>query len=260
MSILYTINNKLVTINNKFIQKYVAPEYSITIGASTHGSVSASSLTATEGTIITLTASPDTGYELDYFTLNGVALASDSFVMPASNVTVSAVFVASGPTIDEVTIGSQTWMAKNLAIDDGQDGIYTQTVNYGQGNVVEYYYTWDAAVRIAGSISGWHLPTNAELNTLATTVGGSSTAGTKLKSTYGWDSGNGTDDYGFSAFPAGARYSSGFSEFGRYANFWRSERSGSENAYYCYFTTDSSIHLHYNRRTSGKSVRLIKDS
>ena len=106
------------------------------------------------------------------------------------------------PPMDEVQIGNQIWKNKNLAIDDGQGGIYTQTVNYGQGNVVEYYYSWDAAVRVAASITGWHLPTAAEWDTLAATVGGTSTGGTKLKSTYGWTEGNGTDDYGFAAFPA----------------------------------------------------------
>ena len=45
------------------------------------------------------------------------------------------------PVLDEVTIGTQTCMSKNLAIDDGQGGISTRTVNYGQGDVVEYYNT-----------------------------------------------------------------------------------------------------------------------
>ena len=67
---------------------------------------------------------------------------------------------------DEVQIGNQIWKSKNLDINDGQGGVYTQTVNYGQGNVTEYYYTWQAATRIANSISGYHLPTIAEFNTL----------------------------------------------------------------------------------------------
>ena len=259
MSILYTINNKLVTINNKFIQKYVAPEYSITIGASTNGSVSASSLTATEGTTITLTASADTGYELDYFTLNGVALASDSFVMPASNVTVSAVFVASGPTFDEVTIGSQTWMSKNLAIDDGQGGISTQTVNYGDGDVTEYYYTFDAAVRVASTVDGWHLPSYDEFNTLATYLG--SNPGTKLKSTNGWSSGNGTDDFGFKGLPAGV-YMPGYGQFGSKVGFWSSTGYPGVDvyAYYRYLYTGNGFTSDAYWKSYLFSVRLVKDS
>jgi uncharacterized protein (TIGR02145 family) len=46
---------------------------------------------------------------------------------------------------------------------------------------------------------------------LITTAGGPETAGKKLKSTSGWDdydgkSGNGTDDFGFSALPGGSKY------------------------------------------------------
>jgi len=52
---------------------------------------------------------------------------------------------------------------------------------------------------------GWHLPTRTEWNALFTEVGGKSTAGKILKSQTGWD-GNGTDEYGFSALPAGGRY------------------------------------------------------
>ena len=167
-----------------------------------------------------------------------------------------------GPTFDEVTIGTQTWMAKNLAIDDGQGGIYTQTVNYGHGDVVEYYYIWKAAVRVAESIEGWHLPSDEEWTTLANAVGGSSVTGKKLKSSYGWNSGNGTDDYGFSAFPAGDWYrSSSFEQFGNQANFWTSTQRSVSTCYCRYFNSNSSIYSNQkDSYNNGYSVRLIKDS
>ena len=107
-------------------------------------------------------------------------------------------------------------------------------------------YTWTAAMNIASSYlsasaaavisaphqgvcpAGWHIPTDAEWTTLVNYVGGSSTAGTALKSTSGWyDSGNGTDTYGFSALPAGVRLSSGlFSYVGYYADFWSATEGG----------------------------------
>lgn len=163
------------------------------------------------------------------------------------------------PSFDEVTIGSQTWMAKNLAIDDGQGGIYTQTVNYGQGNVTEYYYTWEAAVRVAASVTGWHLPTAAEWDTLANAVGGASTAGTKLKSTYGWTSGNGTDDYGFAAFPAGYQSSGSFSSLGSLAYFWTATEASSSIAYSRRFSTGASVGSNNLNKSRGSSVRLVKD-
>lgn len=161
---------------------------------------------------------------------------------------------------DEVQIGNQIWKSKNLAIDDGQGGIYTQTVNYGQGDVVEYYYTWDAAIRIAASISGWHLPTAAEWDTLAATVGGTSIVGTKLKSTYGWENnGNGDGSYDFAAFPAGGWNSGTFYGLGSDAYFWTATEKSSTNAYNCSFDTFASMNSGNYKKTRCFSVRLIKD-
>lgn len=257
-------NSKILTLGGNWITPVAGvgplPMYSIIIGTSSHGSVSASSLTATEGTIITLTATPDTDYELGYFTMNGIAIVGNSFVMPNGDVTVAAVFVAAAPSFDTVTIGSQTWISKNLAIDDGQSGIYTQTVNYGQGNVTEYYYTWDAAVRLAASIDGFHLPSMDEFRALLTAVGGSSTAGTMLKSTYGWTAGNGTDNYGFSAFPAGTYYEGTYYDTGSYASFW-SSGSSSDTGYILNFETDAKGYTNGGSyKTAGCSVRLIQDT
>jgi len=160
-----------------------------------------------------------------------------------------------------VTIGDNTWASNNLAIDDGQGGIYTQTVNYGQGDVVEYYYTWFAAVRVAATVQGWHLSTEAEWDALAEAVGGSSTAGTKLKSSYGWNSGNGTDDYGFAALPAGFWYSGSFEYLGSGAYFWTANDSEIwGNAYRRYFYTGASMISGYTPKTYAYSVRLVKDA
>ena len=166
-----------------------------------------------------------------------------------------------GPTFDSVTIGSQTWMSKNLAIDDGQGGIMTRTVNYGQSDVVEYYYTWDAALRVADTIEGWHLPTDAEFGTLVESVGGYSTAGTKLKSTYGWRGiGNGTDDYGFTALPAGY-YWSNFSVTNEEGWFWTANESGESNATLrqCRWNWNN-LESNYIDKTVYMSVRLIQDT
>ena len=71
--------------------------YSINLADVENGSISADTDTAIEGTIITLTATPVAGYELDYWTVTTadgsfVTVADNQFVMPAGNVTVSAVF------------------------------------------------------------------------------------------------------------------------------------------------------------------------
>lgn len=68
-------------------------------------------------------------------------------------------------------------MAVNLDVDDGLGGIYAYDNN--EANVATYgrLYTWDAAVRVAASIEGWHLPSDAEWNTLTAYLGGTSVAG-----------------------------------------------------------------------------------
>jgi uncharacterized protein (TIGR02145 family) len=151
-------------------------------------------------------------------------------------------------------------MAKNLAIDDGGEGIYTQTVNYGQGDVVEYYYDWDAAMRVAESIEGWHLPSLIEWDSLADAVGGTSTAGTYLKSRYGWSLGKGIDDYGFSAFPAGYENNDRFYSKGSYAYFWTATTFGLTKACCRSFSNGASMDMNTNDIRRGYSVRLIKDS
>ena len=122
---------------------------------------------------------------------------------------------------------------------------------------------------------GWHLPDTTEWETLFTAVGGVQDesytirwngAGTALKSTSGWnefegESGNGTDAFGFSALPAGARDGNGdYYSGGDYAFFWSSTEGSSSYAY--------SMYLHYGNgyaylndlnKNYGHSVRCLKD-
>ena len=189
-----------------------------------------------------------------------------------------------GQSYKTVSIGSQTWMAQNLNYETANSYCYSNTPS----NCTKYgrLYTWAAAMDSAGTWSangkgcgdaktctptypvrgvcptGWHLPTKAEFETLFTAVGGSSTAGTKLKSTSGWvENGNGTDGYSFSALPAGYwnRYQS-YDYVGSFAAFWSSTEDDSSYAY--------SMDLQYNSdyaglspwyKYHGYSVRCVKD-
>jgi uncharacterized protein (TIGR02145 family) len=153
-----------------------------------------------------------------------------------------------------VKIGDQIWMNKNLAIDDGGDGI---TINKETG---EHYYTWDAAKRVAEKIKGWHLPTIAEWDFLAANAGGREVCGNKLKAASGWDdNSNGTDDFGFSALPAGD-YDGSFSYLGSSAHFWTATEYNSSSAYNRYLNTGASMGSNNYYENSQYSVRLVKDS
>jgi len=140
-----------------------------------------------------------------------------------------------GKTYKTVKIGKQTWMAENMSkktanswcLGEGGNinmwGDEKLTPSEVQANCNKYgrLYKWDAAKTVCPS--GWRLPDSADWARLFTAVGGEmfggatwQDAGTKLKAKSGWDdyfdwnsnsykSGNGTDDYGFSALPGGGR-------------------------------------------------------
>ena len=189
-----------------------------------------------------------------------------------------------GHSYKTVTIGTQTWMAQNLNYETANSYCYNENAS----NCTKYgrLYTWAAAMDSVGSWSangkgcgygktcsptypvrgvcpsGWHLPTQTEWNTLFTAVGGSSTAGTKLKSTTGWNgSGNGTDDYSFSALPAGLRsYNGSYYYEGNYAYFWSSTEYDNFSAFNMSLGySGDDAYLDDNNKYVGYSVRCVKD-
>lgn len=147
-----------------------------------------------------------------------------------------------------VKIGDQVWMSKNLAIDDDGDGVYYNPKNK------EYYYTWDAAVRIAKDIPGWHLPSVDEWNEACEACGVEPI-----------ESGGYVEDARelydrLKIIPAGTySCSSGsFYEVGTYARFWNIIESGS-SAFSRYFGYGATMGQHTYRKYYGYSVRLVKD-
>ena len=86
-----------VTIKAVFKKDSSPPQpiqYRVTIQAGTGGTASGSSVSATAGTEITLTATPDSGYHFKEWQVisGGVTISNNRFIMPAANVTVKAVF------------------------------------------------------------------------------------------------------------------------------------------------------------------------
>jgi uncharacterized protein (TIGR02145 family) len=166
-----------------------------------------------------------------------------------------------GKKYKTVTIGTQTWMAENL--NYGTENSYC----YGDSssNCTQYgrLYTWSAA--ISACPSGWHLPTRNEYETLVTVVGGESVASGRLMSTTGWGNFsmcNGSDVFGFTALPAGARSSSGdFDGLRKAAHFWSSTEVG-DGAYIMTGMKDTGGEVYLNTGTNksrGLSVRCIKN-
>ena len=99
---------------------FTANAYSITVVQPTGGTVSASATSATAGTTIELTATPAEGYTLDYFTLDGARINGNTFIMPARNVEVSAVFTANAYSITVVQPTGGTVSASKLSAFFGE--------------------------------------------------------------------------------------------------------------------------------------------
>jgi len=138
-----------------------------------------------------------------------------------------------GKAYKEVAIGEQTWMAENLNYASGGSVCYDD--DPAHCDMYGRLYTWEDAK--AACPVGWHLPNDAEWTELIDFISGLSSAGTApiLKSTTGWSCGShipcGTDNYGFSALPAGIEKVDGafFGDggHGEYAYWWSAtEREG----------------------------------
>ena len=176
---------------------------------------------------------------------------SDSFTDPRD-----------GQSYDIVQIGSQTWMAENLNYE-----VEGSTCPEGENSNCSRYgrlYTWDIARTVCPE--GWHLPDSADFEQLIADVGGADVAGYALKSTSGWfKKGNGSDDYGFKALPAGYRLGGSesapgkFDGIGGYAHLWSATETADGLAYY--MLLDFSIKvakLSAFGKDEARSVRCVK--
>ena len=104
--VFYTVQEgkqeESIKLSTAFDAEPGAVKYSINVVQPANGSVAASATSATAGTTVKLTATPAEGYTLDYFTLDGARINGNTFIMPARNVEVSAVFTANAYSITVV--------------------------------------------------------------------------------------------------------------------------------------------------------------
>jgi uncharacterized protein (TIGR02145 family) len=113
---------------------------------------------------------------------------------------------------------------------------------------------------------GWRVPTKGDWTSLTNEVGGSSTAGTKLKAAnVSWASSwGGTDDYRFSVLPAGYydNNSENYYYSGTGAFCWMSTIDNVDNNEYVYFqrfSTNASSLIVTANQSNKYSVRLVRD-
>ena len=192
-------------------------------------------------------------------------------------------------TYKTVTIGkgadAQTWMAENLNYYDETfkdlSWCYSEDPNC---EITGRYYTWDAAKEACPN--GWHLPTMEEWNKLIRYASDlvckvdemCADAATPLKSQNGWGkpytfegNPNGTDEYGFSAIPAGFRDKDGEFIFEGheegdeggyvYASFWSASGNDTDpnKAWTVYLLHDGAVYITGEKKDFGFPVRCVKD-
>jgi uncharacterized protein (TIGR02145 family) len=84
-----------------------------------------------------------------------------------------------------------------------------------------------------------------------------------MKASEGWEnSGNGTDDYGFSALPGGIREDGGyFDDMPFYGKWWSATEDSEENAWKRYMSSDSEeVTTESDYKVFGLSIRCVRDN
>jgi uncharacterized protein (TIGR02145 family) len=178
-------------------------------------------------------------------------------------------------------IGVQTWMAENLAylpavsgpgqgseivshyyVYDCDSGITVNaardSANYKTYGVL---YNWPAAMKSCPA--GWHLPSDTEWDLLMKTIGAPVGGKMKLKGLEYWKTPNtgATNSSGFTALPAGQRYSLGEYRFlGEVSVFWSSTFRNDATAWswHLFHNKDNLSHDYFSK-SNGFSVRCIRN-
>jgi uncharacterized protein (TIGR02145 family) len=231
--------------------------------------------------------------------LNGGTVTTDQTICAGGTpTTLTSVLLPSGGSglgiTGSVQIGTQIWMNSNLNVVNYNDGTPVGTDFTGTAGAYTWYdnsyptwgqyygalYNWYAVNTGKLCPSDWHVPTQAEWNTLINYVGNNLNAGKKLKScrtvNFGcpttqdprWNADNttfGTDDFNFSAFPAGRAYlSSGnllFERVRERTRFWASTQNDVSNGdTYEFNELSSGVTVFNHPKNEGYSVRCMGDN
>lgn len=183
-----------------------------------------------------------------------------------------------GNVYETVEIGTQTWLKQNLRslhYADGSPIDEAYAYDDDESYVPDYgrLYTWDAVMGTGKNTSakaqgvcpdGWHVPSEAEAETLQDFLGGHMVAGGKMKETgftYWEDPNTGaTNESGFSARGAGNMSSNG-NYFNLKVTFkmWTSTENGSQSIRMLIMNNSANTAFGTKPKTMGFSVRCIKD-
>ena len=184
--------------------------------------------------------------------------------------------------LNTIKIGNQTWATRNLNLETYRNGEVIPQVqdanawanlrtgawcyyenNTANGSSYGKLYNWYAVNDPRGlAPKGYHIPSDAEWTILTDYLGGQLSAGTKMKSTSGWqNNGNGSNTSGFAGLPGGCRNSNGnFNSIGSGGGWWSSSESSASNAWYRGLNSNvGGVDMFYSDKRLGFSVRCLED-
>jgi uncharacterized protein (TIGR02145 family) len=187
--------------------------------------------------------------------------------------------------MEEIKIGDQIWSVKNLDVDTFRNGdpiphaaTDKQWEEAGENGTPAwcYYdndpangetygklYNWHAVNDPRGlAPEGWHVPSDDEWTILTDNLGGEDVAGTKMKSTSGWEKdGNASNESGFAGLPGGSRnYNGAFSNIGNNGYWWSYTEIDTSIAWNRYLNYNNGYFFRdYNITVIGFSVRCLRD-
>lgn len=171
--------------------------------------------------------------------------------------------IRDGKTYKTVKIGSQTWMAENLAYK-AESGCWAYDNNPSNVTRYGFLYSYESANSVCPS--GWHLPSKAEWSTVTSYLGGESISGGKMKEigTRNWITPNTDADNssGFSGLPCGLRDVTGtFAGKGDSGVWWSSTEGSTYEKHFIFgllYNSSSIINRAINNG-GGFSIRCVKD-
>jgi len=180
-----------------------------------------------------------------------------------------------GNVYNTVIIGDQIWMAENLRVTHAPDGrdIFYFDYNDDSTDVATYgrLYEWVRLMHTSqteGSQGicpdGWHVPSDAEWEELASSLGGANVAGGKMKvsGTDYWLAPNtgATNSSGFNAKAAGEWDGVKYWLREKYSIYWSSTSTGTNTALYRYLSyQDTELTSYDYFKNLAYSVRCVKN-
>lgn len=168
-----------------------------------------------------------------------------------------------GKIYKTIVIGTQTWMAENLAYS-ANSGCWAYDNSQSNVSIYGYLYKWETAQDVCPE--GWHLPSDAEWTILIDYLGGKNIAGGKMKEigTKNWITPNtgGNNSCGFNGLPGGLRDITGiFGGKGDSGVWWSLTENSDSDAYLIGFVYNSTSALsRIINKEAGFSVRCVKNN